>query len=319
MAMTAYEAAHSSSVLVDHSSTFGRFILTDRDRLDLLHRMSTNDMNGLKLGEGCATVLTTALARIIDQLVVWNRDDTALAVAGAGRIRTVRMWLQKHIFFNDKVQTRDVSGEMLHFGLYGKAASEVAERLAPGSSALSLHHFKEISVNDQSVLIARAFPIAGDGFTIIAPESIRADVIGLLYDIPTISETDYDLLRIESGIPAAGHELTEDYIPLEAGLWDAVSFRKGCYIGQEIIARMESRNKLARTLITLRSPKPITVGTPLQVDGKSVGSVTSSAELPDGDGIGLGYIRTEAAKQSIMAGELPIQIIGNAQREAHRE
>jgi tRNA-modifying protein YgfZ len=315
--MTAYETAHTGAVLVDHTGTFGRFTLTDRDRLNLLHRMSTNDMNSLQPGEGRATVLLTALARIIDQLIVYHRGETALAITGAGRIKPVRMWLQKHIFFNDKVQTRDVSAELLHFGLYGARAAEVAERLAPGAAALPLHHFKEITIADQPVMVARSFPMAGGGYTIIAPEGVRAALIEQLRDVPFVAETDYDLLRIESGIPAAGYELTEDYIPLETGLWEAVSFRKGCYIGQEIIARMESRNKLARTLVMLRLPEPVAVGAALTHEGKAVGSVTSIATLPDGSAAALGYIRTDALDQALQADDVPVTIIKNMQPEVH--
>ena len=81
-------------------------------------------------------------------------------------------------------------------------------------------------------------------------------------------ETAYQWLRLEAGVPEGGaddqgpigRELTEDYIPLEANLWPAVSFTKGCYIGQEIIARMESRGKLARRLVGLRLEAPAEVG-----------------------------------------------------------
>jgi aminomethyltransferase len=313
--MTGYDAAHHSAVWVDHSARFGRFVLTDRDRLDLLHRMSTNDMNRLQPGEGSATVLLTALARIIDQLIVYHRGETALAITGSGKIKTVRLWLQKHIFFNDKVQTRDVSAEMLQFGLYGKDAAALAERLAPGVSVLPLHHFKEFTVADQAVLIAPTFPIAGAGFTLIAPESVRANVMALLEQAVQLSETEYDLLRIESGIPAAGHELTEEYIPLETGLWEAVSFHKGCYIGQEIIARMESRNKLARTLVKLHLPALVAIGTPITAEGKTVGSVTSSAALPDATAVALAYVRTEAIGQEVSAGDHPVEVIATAQEQ----
>ena len=75
--------------------------------------------------------------------------------------------------------------------------------------------------------------------------------------------------------------MTESYIPLEANLWAAVSFTKGCYIGQEIIARMESRGKLARRLVGLRLDAPVEVGAEVQGQAGAVGTVTSAGVLPD--------------------------------------
>lgn len=296
-------------ILIDHSATFGRVELTDRDRLDLLHRMSTGDLNALHEGEGRATVLTTALARIIDQWVVYHRGETALAVTSPGMTRTARLWLQKHIFFNDRVKTRDVSAETVHFGLYGAGADTVAEQIAPGSAGHPLHHFLEFTVGSGTALIARTFPIAGAGYTLIAPSAERDALLDRLGGLEFSDEATYQRLRIAAGIPASGHELTEDYIPLEAGLWDAVSFAKGCYIGQEIIARMESRNKLAKTLVRLRLTELTAVGTPILAEGKTVGSLTSSADDDEGGAVGLGYVRVDALDKLLMVGDQVVEVV----------
>jgi aminomethyltransferase len=104
------------------------------------------------------------------------------------------------------------------------------------------------------------------------------------------------MLRLEAG-QAANAELTEDYIPLEANLWPAVDFHKGCYIGQEIIARMESRGKLARRLVGLRLAAPVAVGTAVRVaaDGPAAGTVTSAGELPGLGPVALAYLKTAQA------------------------
>lgn len=325
----AYEAAHHGAVIIDLSAHFGRFELIDRDRLDLLHRMSTNDMNSLSEGEGRATVLTTALARIIDQLVVYHQGDTALAIAGPAMMRTVRLWLQKHIFFNDRIKTRDISAETVQIGLYGAQAAAVAARIAPGAESLPMHHFLRVPLTvsngtESPLTVARSFPIAGGGFTLIAPASLRDALLALLTApaeaavATPIDATAYGLLRIESGVPEAGRELTEEYIPLEAGLWDAVSFSKGCYIGQEIIARMESRNKLARVLVTLTiDGAPVTPGTPIAGAEKEVGVITSACAFPVRDGeppctLALGYIRTEGLAQPLQAAGYPAAIVHSA-------
>jgi aminomethyltransferase len=112
-------------------------------------------------------------------------------------------------------------------------------------------------------------------------------------------DSAYERLRVRAGEPAAGHELTDAYIPLELDLWGSVSFSKGCYIGQEILARMESRGKLARRLRGLRADAALTVGADVRAlgadntpTGGALGVVTSAAELPEVGSAGLAVLRS---------------------------
>jgi aminomethyltransferase len=103
--------------------------------------------------------------------------------------------------------------------------------------------------------------------------------------------------------------LTGDYIPLEAGLWDDVSFNKGCYIGQEIIARMESRGKLAKKLMKLRPSAPVAAGATLRANGKTAGTITSAAVGPDGP-VALGYVKTAVLQEGgvlVVEGETAVE------------
>ncbi|HKQ62979.1 MAG TPA: glycine cleavage T C-terminal barrel domain-containing protein, partial [Candidatus Polarisedimenticolaceae bacterium] len=100
--------------------------------------------------------------------------------------------------------------------------------------------------------------------------------------------------RVLRGVPAAGAELNEEHNPLEAGLWDAVSFDKGCYVGQEVVARLRTYDKVARRLVGLEfaaGTLPPERGTPLFDAGREVGSVTSALRLPGGRTIALGYVK----------------------------
>jgi aminomethyltransferase len=109
--------------------------------------------------------------------------------------------------------------------------------------------------------------------------------------IMPIGEATFDYLRIEAGLPRFGRELMLDYIPLEANLWADVSFTKGCYTGQEIIARMESRGRLAKRLVRLQAAGPVAAGTAITANGREVGRVTSAAAGPNGS-VALGYVKT---------------------------
>ncbi len=305
----------------DRSRVQGRLELIDRDRLDLLQRMSTNDLAHLQQGDGCSTVLTTALARIIDRLIVYHRGETALAIANYPA--KVQNWLQKNIFFQDKVKIRDVSATLGQLELHGPSASELVEALAPGASKSAMHHFVECAFSGETVLLGRTYPLIGDGFTLIAPNSVLDGLKAFLQGHGAVEADNahYEALRIRAGLPGANHELTEAYIPLEANLWDSVSFTKGCYIGQEIVARMESRNRLARTLVSLTLDNAAPEGASLQTDqderGQS-GILTSVAILEGSDEtasvFALSFIRPELAEVGTH-----FNVIVNDQRVASAE
>jgi aminomethyltransferase len=111
----------------------------------------------------------------------------------------------------------------------------------------------------------------------------------------------YNILRIRAGSPGAGRELSEEYIPLELGLWDEVSFAKGCYTGQEIIARMESRGKLAKTISTVRIDALSESPVDLLIDGKRVGTLTSAVTAPDGTHYGIALLKPDQAQSDTQA------------------
>jgi len=164
-------------------------------------------------------------------------------------------------------------------------------------SGLPLHHWYTVRIADVEVLIARADPIAGGGFHVIFEKPALTDVWQALVAngvVPSGEET-YQVLRIEAGRPEFGHELGDEYIPLEANLWAEVSFTKGCYTGQEIIARMESRQRLAKQLMGLRFESEVTLPVTLLSDERDVGVVTSVAHSPALGWIGLGYVKSADA------------------------
>lgn len=317
--MQAYHLAQQGAVWVDLAER-GRLQLTGRDRTALLHRMSTNDLTSLSAGAGCLTVLTSPIGRIIDSIVYLNDGETVWAITGAGRGESIRAYCQRNIFFNDQVKIAEVSGETALIGLYGHTAGELAESLASGAAGLSPYGF----VKTGELLIIRAESLAESaGYWLFGPsEAVKSAIEILQTHGATQSDlAAYNILRVEAGIPLANHELTDDYIPLEAGLWDAVSFSKGCYTGQEIIARMESRGKLAKMLMRLRSDSAVPLNTELYAGGGKVGTLTSLEAHPEGGFVGLGFIKSDAVQdQTNLTTEagLIIEIVGIAGQQPRK-
>src|SRR5512141_679434 len=103
-----YQAAHTGSAMIA-ASAWGRLKFTGKNRVDFLHRLSTNDLLSLQVGQGAGTVFTTPIARIIDRTVVYVRDGDVLMLTSRGNQARVRQWLRKYIFFNDDVQIKDVT------------------------------------------------------------------------------------------------------------------------------------------------------------------------------------------------------------------
>ncbi|NDJ87310.1 MAG: folate-binding protein YgfZ [Chloroflexi bacterium] len=281
-----YQQAHNHAVWTDESSR-GRLLLSDRDRLDLIHRLSTNDVLSVQVGQGTATIFTTAVGRIIDKVVVLNRGETTFLITGQGRQETIENWLKRNVFWNDRLAIENVAARFMQIGIFGPKSTEVLAEWWPQVSRCAVYQFIETTDPDkqQPVILVRVPDIAGGGFWLIAsPEFIGEFKQALTErDVTEIPSSAYDALRIEAGLAASGHELTGDYIPLEVGQWDAVSFNKGCYTGQEIIARMESRGKLAKMMVQITFDAEVQAGDTLTtIEGKPAGQITSVAtRLPD--------------------------------------
>lgn len=291
-----YQAALSHVAIADQS-TRGCLRLTERDRADLIHRLSTNDVRALLPGQGTRTVLLNHNARIIDLLTVYALPEHVLLTTSPGQGAAITHLLQKNIFFNDQVKLEDLSGETVQQHVYGpKAAALLRDLTSVDPGDWPLHHVQAVEIKGEGAWLARTLPIGGDGFVLLSTRAAWEQFAAAFKAVPQLDQATYEVLRIEAGYPGWAHELTLDYIPLETGLNDAISFSKGCYVGQEIIARMDSRQRLAKQLMALRLSAPLVIGSKLLLDGKEQGTITSVADSPRLGLIALAYIRTEHAQ-----------------------
>ena len=289
-----YKAAHQGAVMFD-SSRSGLFRLTGDTRIDLVDRLSTNEITSLQPGQGAATILTTHQARIIDRVIVYIRDQDLLLLTSPGAKQVVANWFKSNIFFNDDVQVYDLSDELEIFSLYGTQAGDVLSKLVD-KDVLSMQ-MNEWGQTSDGLIYTRTDPVAGNGFHLLAEADLLSTNLQAAMGAGAIliGEQAMELLRIESGLPGYETELSNDYIPLEVGLWEDVSFSKGCYLGQEIIARMESRQKLAKKMVGLQSNAPLKIRGKITTKGSSIGRVTSATVDPNGKGLGIGFVKPDYA------------------------
>lgn len=289
---TAAIQAATEGVAVCDRSHWGRIRVSDDDRIRFLHNQSTNDFQSLKPGQGCDTVMVSSTARTIDLVSAYILEDAVLLLTSPSRRELLMQWLDRYIFFADQVQLTDVTDETSTLSLMGAQSHVIVEQLGAGAIIGQAYGNHQL-VN--GVIIAVGSGLATPGYTIILPaaqkEKIWQQILAL--GAVELSDRHWETLRILQGRPAPDAELTDDYNPLEVGLWQTISFNKGCYIGQETIARLNTYKGVKQYLWGIRLNAPASVGSAITIGDEKVGKLTSYTEIVNGY-FGLGYIRSKA-------------------------
>ncbi|MEZ4771316.1 MAG: glycine cleavage T C-terminal barrel domain-containing protein [Caldilineales bacterium] len=245
-----------------------------------MQRLSTNEMR-LPPGSGTVTILTSPTARIVALLTVQVHRDGLLLITGADQGPTVFMTLRSQIFFSDKVELAGRGAALAQFGVYGPAAGATLARAGAGDlDDLALFSWREVMLADQPCTVQRIEGVGSDGLTVLAPAPVAAAVRSALLDAGAVllGEDAFTVLRVEAGVPAAGIDLTEQVNPLEAGLRRFCNDFKGCYTGQEIIARQITYDKVTTRLVGLRLSALAVPGAQVLVDGRQVGWISSAVQ-----------------------------------------
>lgn len=290
---TAIAAARSQVALCDRCH-WGRLKLSGADTIRFLHNQSTNDFQKLQVGEGCDTVFVTSTARAIDLATAYLTEDAVLLLVSPNRRQKLMEWLDRYIFPADKVELHDITNTTGTFSLIGPDSHNILADYGVSSDAGDATH-QTVAIGEVTVRVAVGSGLAIPGYTLIFNLEDAAALWQTLTNAGAIplGETVWEQLRITQGRPASDRELTEDYNPLEAGLWQDISFEKGCYIGQETIARLNTYKGVKVQLWGIQLSTPAEPGTPVTVGEEKVGSLTSCTAIADG-WFGLAYIRTKA-------------------------
>jgi folate-binding protein YgfZ len=306
-----YEAARRRSAFIDRSSR-GRIVVTGADRASYLQGLLTNDVMALKAGEGCYAAYLTAQGRMIADLYVYELGDVLLLAMSGDVKETVLAKLDQFIFGED-VQLGDVTGTFAQIAIVGPEASRVVATVVPAAPGVELarlpeHGSTRVPWNGRPVIITRVTDTGVPGYDVYVDRSCAdafkaalASAGAVAADGPTA-----DALRIESGVPLFGVDMDQETIPLEAGIEGrAISFTKGCYVGQEVVIRVLHRGqgRVARKLVGLAFggdsvPAP---GAGIRANDREIGAITSSAWSPAlGRPIALAYVHRDFLEPGTM-------------------
>jgi tRNA-modifying protein YgfZ len=268
--------------LVDRSER-GKLALTGEQAAELLNGQVSNDVEALAEGQGCyATLLTNKGKMLADLRVLRTAQELWLDTERVALQALFDALRRGAVGWRAELHKRTVQQGLL--SLVGPRAAEAAGWTGPE------HANAGARLGGIDVLLA-ATDLGVD--LICASEDVAAarDALG----VPEVPEAAAEVLRVEAGRPRYGIDIDETTIPQEAGLNDrAVSFTKGCYVGQETVARLHWRGKPNRHLRGLRLSEPVPTGTPLRLGERELGRVGTSVVSPRHGAIALAIVRREA-------------------------
>jgi folate-binding protein YgfZ len=309
---SAHAAATQGAALIDLSDR-GVLEATGPQRQKFLQGMLSNDVLNRQPGQGCLAALLTVKGHVQVLMRALVEKDAVLLEMPADRLELVERTLN-HYKVAAPVRFKVLPTAIL--GLIGPQASIFLGRAGSVVPDLAPEGHASVEIGGRKAVLARASDLPGSGFVLhLSPEDLTVvrDALVAAGAVPIGREVT-DALRVESLRPWYGADVTEDNLLHETGLVsEYASFSKGCYIGQEVVARLDARGgHVNKTLRGLTLSAPVATGTLLTVDGKEVGRVTTAAVSPRRGPIALGYVHRShlAAGTVLRAGEASATVVG---------
>ena len=295
-----YATATEGVGLLDRSER-GKLALTGKDASEFLQGQVTQDINGIAPGQGAYATFLTPKGKMLGDLRVLNAGDELLLDTERSSLQALFNMIRRYsLGYDVELHKRTLERGLL--SLIGPLAVELVAR-AGATLGPREHDHLAITLGGADVRAIRTD--LGVDLLCAAADLATVRDAALAAGAVEIGEGAAETLRVEHGRPRYGIDLDDSVIPQEAGLNErAVSFTKGCYVGQETVARLFYKGKPNRELRGLRSSEPLAVGTELTLGDRVVGTVTSAVRSPRLGAIGLALVRREAPVGAIVrAGE----------------
>lgn len=278
-----YEAARGACALADVSH-WGKLLFSGADRAEFLNGLLTNDVQNLPPGKGFPACLLTPHGKLTGDFWLYNRGEDLLSLHPSPAAPAVSRSLSKYLPLSETV-LEDLTASHALFSLSGPRASDVLQKTlgvaVPGPLGCA-----DLLWNEAPATLFSWPAYQPDGFLILGPAPAARSLWSALLEtgrpagLQPLGFEALEILRVESGRPAFGVDMNEDNYPLEAGLEEAVSFTKGCYLGQETTARTKHHARLPRRLAGLRLSARARPGASLLREGRPAATITSVVESP---------------------------------------
>jgi folate-binding protein YgfZ len=272
-----------------------------KDRADYLQGLLTNDIVALAPGTGCYAAWLSPQGRMLTDMHVLQSGGMILLDLPAATTAATVERLDQFIFSED-VTVGSMADALTGVWVHGPAAAAALERSLEGARGVAEwqdYQHAQFEHHGQPVSVARIDQLGVPGYCVYVERARETQLVAALQTAgaTVVDGRALEAARIEAGYPLFGVDMNETTIPLEAGIEQrAVSFTKGCYVGQEIIIRVLHRGggRVARKLVAMRTGgAQASVGARLLLGDRAIGEVTSAAESPDRGSIALGYVHRD--------------------------
>ena len=317
--MTEYEAVRDGGAgLIDLSSSRGRIRVSGSEATTFLNGLITNDVKNLAQNRWMPAVFPTVQGRLIGAVRVIRGSDPSLLIDTETASHDAVLKTISRFTLAGDFKVADVTDDVALLTLQGQGAAEILEKVLDKSFLdLPQNGVYEITWLTVPVTIIRASHTPEDGFDLLIDSSRKAELQQALESAGAqpVGEDTFEILRVEAGIARFGLDMDDTNVVPETNLDDAVSYTKGCYVGQEIIVRIKHRGHPAKKLTGLRfeTDQQIEPGAVIRSkENQEIGRVTSAVISPRLGSIGLGYIRYEhvAAGTAVVVGDGIEAIVG---------
>ena len=293
--LSEHRCVRSAAGLIDLSHR-GKLKLTGEYRTPFLHGMITNDVKGLRHGQGHYAVLMTAQGQTLADLKVYCRPEYFLLDVDAGLEKKVRETLDRYLISED-VDIEDVTEQLSAIAISGRASGEVlGSILETDLSGLEPYG----SAQERDHLVVRWEDTGEIGYVLYTHPEKAEEMWNRIQssgkDVKPVGLSALDLLRMEAGIPVCGVDIEERSTPIESSIPHAVSLDKGCYVGQEVISKMTNLGKPRRHLVGFVFEGDVlpSAGDRVTKDEVEIGRVTSSIFSPSLNAIiAFGYVKRD--------------------------
>ena len=274
----------------------GKLLLSGPDHVKFLQGMLTNDIEGTSPGAGLYAAVLTPKGKMISDMRVFRRPDSVYMDIEPETAAELKTLLQRYRL-SYKAEISDVTEDLCVLHACGPESARLVEE-SFGVECASMREHDHVRAGEAAVV---KLDRTGDGgfdvaFGNDAAERVWEALCAGPRKAGLVGREALEVMRIEAGIPVYGKDMDSSTIPIEAGIWSALDFEKGCYVGQEVIARTRWRGRVNWHLAYFESEKDsvLAPGDRLAAGERKVGRITSSAFSPAfGKNVAIGYVRRE--------------------------